>query len=71
MRTVLFSILSLFLFNCSSDSSDVNFDYPIGGSGSCTYNGHTLHVGEEGGCYYYNSSGNKTYVDRENCADCD
>ncbi|MFY0631183.1 MAG: hypothetical protein JXR05_12435 [Flavobacteriaceae bacterium] len=32
-----------------------------------TYNGHTLYTGPQGGCYYYNSSNNKTYVDRSNC----
>ncbi|KXK56936.1 MAG: hypothetical protein UZ07_CHB004001105 [Chlorobi bacterium OLB7] len=32
-----------------------------------TYNGHTLYTGPKGGCYYYASSGNKTYVDRSYC----
>ena len=32
-----------------------------------SYKGHTLYTGPKGGCYYYNSSGNKTYVDRSNC----
>lgn len=37
-------------------------------SGGCgTYNGHTLHKGSDGGCYYINSSGNKTYVERNKC----
>jgi hypothetical protein len=34
------------------------------------YNGHYLITGPKGGCYYYNSNGNKTYVDRSNCS-CD
>jgi hypothetical protein len=34
-----------------------------------TYNGHQLHRGTQGGCYYHNSSGNKVYVDRSYC-DC-
>jgi hypothetical protein len=29
--------------------------------------GRQLHVGPRGGCYYYNSNGNKTYVDRSEC----
>ena len=41
----------------------------IGGSGCGTYNGHVLHKGPQGGCYYENSNGNKTYVDRSEC-DC-
>lgn len=32
-----------------------------------SYNGHQLYTGPKGGCYYYNSSGNKTYVDKSNC----
>ncbi len=27
----------------------------------------TLYTGPEGGCYYYNSNGNKSYVDRSEC----
>lgn len=32
-----------------------------------TYNGRPLLVGPRGGCYYINSNGNKTYVDRFFC----
>lgn len=32
-----------------------------------THNGNTLYTGPRGGCYYYNSNGNKTYVDRLEC----
>jgi len=32
-----------------------------------THNGNTLYTGPRGGCYYYNSNGNKTYVDRSEC----
>lgn len=32
-----------------------------------TYNGHQLYKGSQGGCYYYNSNDNKTYVDRSYC----
>jgi hypothetical protein len=33
-------------------------------TGGCpsTYNGHTVHTGPRGGCYYINSKGNKTYI---------
>ncbi len=34
----------------------------------CGYhNGHRLYKGPRGGCYYINSNGNKTYVDRSEC----
>ena len=28
----------------------------------------TLYTGPQGGCYYYNSNNNKTYVDRSDCS---
>lgn len=31
------------------------------------YNGNQLYKGSQGGCYYINSNGNKTYVDRSYC----
>jgi hypothetical protein len=31
------------------------------------YNGKPLYKGPEGGCYYYNSNNNRTYVDRDEC----
>jgi len=33
-----------------------------------THNGNTLFTGPQGGCYYYNGNGNKTYVDRSECS---
>lgn len=38
--------------------------------GYCTYNGHTLYIGEKGGCYYLSSGGNKEYVDKSYCRRC-
>ena len=32
-----------------------------------THNEKTLWTGPKGGCYYKNSNGNKTYVDRSEC----
>lgn len=32
-----------------------------------SYNGNVLQIGPRGGCYYINSNGNKTYVDRSYC----
>lgn len=31
------------------------------------YNGKTLYLGAQGGCYYITSGGNKSYVDRSYC----
>lgn len=54
-------VLTIFFFSISlsCEKSDET---------SCgTYNGHQLYKGPEGGCYYYNSNDNKTYVDRSYC----
>lgn len=44
--------------------------YSASSSKSCTYNGNSLNVGKRGGCYYYSGSGNKVYVDRAYCNNC-
>ena len=38
-------------------------------SKGCTYQGHTLYVGERGGCYYM-AGNSKEYVDRSYCSGC-
>lgn len=74
MKKLILIIAIFCAFNCStSDTSDDYNSTSTGsgsgssGSGCGTYNGHTLHLGPQGGCYYINSSGNKTYVDRSEC----
>jgi hypothetical protein len=37
----------------------------------CTYNDKKLYVGEKGGCYYLTAGGEKEYVDRKYCRDCE
>lgn len=36
----------------------------------CHYNGHQLHVGPKGGCFYYYDGKKKEYVDHSYCKDC-
>ena len=36
----------------------------------CHYNGHPLHVGPKGGCYYFYDGRKKEYVDHSFCKDC-
>ena len=64
-KLLLVIMLCLFFFSsCEKEDSSDN------SSASCgTYNGHILYKGPEGGCYYYNSNQNKTYVERSEC-DC-
>jgi hypothetical protein len=53
----------------STDSgSDPDPGSGSGTSNNCGYhNGHKLYKGPDGGCYYINSNGNKTYVNRSEC----
>ncbi|MDF7817962.1 hypothetical protein P1X15_10160 [Runella sp. MFBS21] len=49
----------------ATESRSAPEEWPCG-----VYNGRTLITGPRGGCYYINSNGNKTYVDRSYC-NCD
>lgn len=55
-------IISATILSCSS-SNDEPKERACG-----TYNGKALFVGPKEGCYYYNSNGNKTYVERKECS---
>jgi hypothetical protein len=61
----------LLLITCCHLSCSKSADQPAAAKTdtSCgTYkSGQQLYKGSEGGCYYVNSSGNKTYVDRSAC----
>ena len=63
MKKLLLVILIAITTN-SCENSNSNL------SESCTYNGHALHVGEKGGCYYLSSGGNKEYIDKSYCSGC-
>src|SRR4051794_29533909 len=64
MKRYLVIILLILSVACikTANSSSSGSDSPCG-----SYNGHQLYKGSEGGCYYINSSGNKSYVDRSQC----
>ncbi|WP_448698111.1 hypothetical protein ACFGVR_14920 [Mucilaginibacter sp. AW1-3] len=65
MKKILICLLFLatMQFNCSKTSETTPGDSTCG-----TYkSGQQLYKGPDGGCYYYNSNNNKTYVDRSNC----
>jgi len=57
----------LLLVACSKTNMESNTN--VSGEKPCgTYkSGQKLYTGPEGGCYYYNSNGNKTYVERSAC----
>ncbi len=63
---LLTAVTALLGISCNNPSDS---DSTGGGSNCGTHNGKTLYIGPQGGCYYINSSGNKTYVDRSEC-DC-
>ena len=60
-KIILLFLISSHLISCERNESSNN---------GCSYNGHTLHVGEKGGCYYLSSGGNKEYVDKSYCSGC-
>lgn len=69
MKNKLLALLvfSFFLFISCEQDSDTS-DYETRTEWECgTHNGNQLYTGPQGGCYYYNSNGNKTYVDRSEC----
>lgn len=76
MKKITFALLILIFalnISCSPNSdtpvdeteNSVKPDWKCG-----THNGNQLWTGPKGGCYYYNSNGNKTYVDRSKCNNC-
>lgn len=80
MTKIIYAAILFFVLGCGKsapdEGSDLNTDPPPnsnpgsnpGSSSGCgTHNGKTLHKGSDGGCYYINSNGNKTYVDRSLC----
>ncbi len=71
-KHLLVALISLTFACGKSSDTDTDTTPPgsnIGGvsSGCGTYNGKALYKGSDGGSYYYNSNGNKTYVDRSKC----
>lgn len=68
MNKALRLILISLTFFLATACSDEGVDSSSSGTG-CYHNGKELHRGPQGGCYYWNSNNNKTYVDRSEC-DC-
>lgn len=66
-KAILFLGLMLgagFLINSCSRDNEPSNDYER----ECgTYNGKTLYTGPKGGCYYKQTDGEKTYVERVYC----
>jgi len=63
--TILLSLFFTISCNVEDESvieSDALTEWKCG-----FHNGNQLWTGPRGGCYYYNSNGNKTYVDRSEC----
>lgn len=54
MKKLTLILFAVSLFACKKNSCG-------------SYNGNKLYKGPNGGCYYINSNGNKTYVDNNLC----
>lgn len=65
VRLVMMTLMmSLFLFSCEKEVNSTTNQTPT----NCGwYNGKPTYKGSNGGCYYINSNGNKTYVDAQYC----
>lgn len=63
-KIILFLGLSLF---ATGGAKVVNTEAVQQTKTKCKYNGKTLYRGKKGGCFYFNSSDKKTYVDRSYC----
>ncbi|UCJ09991.1 hypothetical protein KTO58_12570 [Chitinophaga pendula] len=77
-RNFLAVLLTLLAVSCGKGSDKVvphptptsaSAPTPTSGAGTdCGYhNEKRLYLGPQGGCFYYNSNGNKTYVARSEC----
>ncbi len=66
MKKIVYVLLLGIAF-AACDKDDKTSDN--GGERDCGLGaaGQRLYTGSKGGCYYYNSNGNKTYVDRSEC----
>jgi|TARA_B110000259_G_C13753033_1_gene297407 hypothetical protein len=64
----LLIIVFLIILSCGGNDDDVNSNSETQTEWKCGFhNGKQLWTGPRGGCYYNNSNGNKTYVDRSEC----
>ena len=61
-RFLVFTLLLIFSMSCTSSNELVSEERECG-----AHKGKSLFVGPKGGCYYFNSNGNKEYVDRSEC----
>jgi hypothetical protein len=64
-KFIILAALFAVTLSCTKEDNTGSTSTPDCG----TYNGHQLYKGPQGGCYYINSNGNKTYVDASEC-DC-
>lgn len=60
-------IVLLIAISCMNFLSCTTSDDSIDAVECGFHNGNQLFKGPRGGCYYYNSNGNKTYVERNEC----
>ncbi|MEO5911058.1 MAG: hypothetical protein ABIP95_09240 [Pelobium sp.] len=70
IKTLLVAVLiMLSLTTCKKEDSSSSGTTSSGITTKCgTYkSGQQLYKGPEGGCYYYNKNGKKTYVERGAC----
>ncbi|MCJ0741369.1 hypothetical protein [Pedobacter montanisoli] len=66
-RLTYFLWFGLLFLACSKSDTRLNVDTEIEKPCGTHTSGQKLFLGPQGGCFYFNSNGNKTYVDRKEC----
>ena len=64
----LILIILSFTMACQKDEGTVTQQGAVDRACGTYKSGQSLRKEPEGGCYYINSNGNKTYVEREACS---
>lgn len=68
LKVLILLIMTVTVMSCDNTGIEDSTQENTSSNGCGFYNGHTLHEGPQGGCYYINSNGNKTYVERKYCS---
>ena len=66
-KTILILLIGVICLSSCEKEADTTMDNTSNTTNCGWYNGKPTYEGPNGGCYYINSNGNKTYVDHQYC----
>ncbi|WP_372820824.1 hypothetical protein [Pedobacter sp.] len=67
MKKSLYILMLCICLSCSKSDTSLESDTETYSPCGRHTSGQQLYKGSKGGCYYINSNGKKTYVDRSEC----